>query len=209
MRSGDGAENDSLIVLCPLPSTWKALPTTKITPCCSARSSSIGIGAPLGDRGPEEEPAFWRRPGQSGSQSAPKRLRHDVPLVAVEVAQSRSQPVGNAQTERFVDDVLIEDSRREICRLLRGLESLDQHLRRLHPADAEARRQHFRHRAQIQHAAGPIVGSRSASSRLPWRHRRNTTTRTDRPRRSAGRDAPPTRAHVRRLSRLRSEPVGF
>jgi outer membrane protein assembly factor BamB len=32
IRSGEGAENDSLIVLWPVPSTWKALPVTKITP---------------------------------------------------------------------------------------------------------------------------------------------------------------------------------
>ena len=50
--------------------------------------------------------------------------------------------------------------------MFRRVETLDQCLGRLHPADAEAGRQHLRHRAQIQHAAAAIVGADRPGLRL-------------------------------------------
>jgi hypothetical protein len=74
----------------------------------------LGISVPLGERCPDKEASLWRRPGEAGSQPGADRTCHDIPLVPIEIAQTRCEPIGNAQSERLVDDMLVEDPRREV-----------------------------------------------------------------------------------------------
>ncbi|HEV3485847.1 MAG TPA: hypothetical protein VG106_10590, partial [Vicinamibacterales bacterium] len=86
-----------------------------------------------------------------------ERLEQHAPLAAIKRAHALDLRPQLAVGAELVDDRLVEHAGAEVGRLLGDLEPLEQRARRDDEPAAQSRREHFRERAEVEHAAGRVA----------------------------------------------------